>query len=158
MAPFSISRTTPIAAAPDAVHALINDFHAWPRWSPWEGVDSNLQRSYSGPESGNGAAYAWQGDKNAGRGNMTITGSTPERIDIDLHFEKPWKAHNRVRFDVVGTPQGQTEATWTMSGENRGIAALFAKVFNMDKMLGKDFEKGLAQLKVAAENDGRDPS
>lgn len=81
---------------------------------------------------------------------MEITGSTPQRIDVDLRFTKPWKAHNRVALTLA--PVGEaTDVTWTMTGENKGIAALFAKVVNMDRMLGKDFEKGLAQLKAAAE-------
>lgn len=150
MAPFSISRSVRINAPADRIHALIEDLSAWQEWSPWEGLDANLDRTYSGPASGVGSRYAWNGNKDAGAGSMEITGSTPQRIDVDLQFTKPWKAHNQVVLTLA--PVGDaTDVTWTMTGENKGIAALFAKVVNMDKMLGKDFEKGLAQLKAVAE-------
>jgi hypothetical protein len=148
---FDIARSTTIRAATTRVHALVNDFHEWPAWSPWEDVDPALQRTYSGPDSGVGAHYAWSGNRRAGSGSMEITSSTPDEIDLRLSFLKPWKATNDVTFTLVPAGDG-TEVTWRMTGEQKGAAAVFGKVFNMDRLLGKDFEKGLARLKAAAES------
>jgi hypothetical protein len=150
MSSFEVTRSTTVDAAPEQVHALIDDFHEWQKWSPWEDVDPNLERTYSGAEKGVGAKYAWKGNRKAGQGSMEITGSAPERIDIALTFLKPFKADNDIRFAMVPTG-GSTDVTWTMSGEQKGLAALFGKFVSMDKLVGKDFEKGLAQLKTAAE-------
>ena len=151
MSHFDIARSTTIRAAATRVHALVNDFHEWPAWSPWEDVDPALQRTYSGPDSGVGAHYAWSGNRRAGSGSMEITSSTPDEIDLRLSFLKPWKATNDVTFTLVPAGDG-TEVTWRMTGEQKGAAAVFGKVFNMDRLLGKDFEKGLARLKAAAES------
>jgi hypothetical protein len=151
MGDFEVVRKTTIAAPPERVHGLIDDFHAWRKWSPWEDVDPNLERDYSGADSGVGAKYAWEGNRKAGKGNMEITSSEPERIDVRLAFEKPWKATNNVVFDLVTSGDTDTDVTWRMTGTTKGFAALFGKVFSMDRMVGKDFEKGLAQMKRAAE-------
>lgn len=150
MSRFEVSRSISVAADPARVHGLVDDFHEWTAWSPWEDVDPDLQRTYTGPASGVGARYAWQGNRKAGQGSMEITGSTPERIDVRLSFLKPWKATNEVSFELVPTGSG-TDVTWRMWGENTGVAALFSRVFNMDKLLGKDFEKGLTRLRAVAE-------
>jgi uncharacterized protein YndB with AHSA1/START domain len=152
MADFEVVRSTTIAAPAQRVHGLIDDFRAWRGWSPWEDVDPELRRDYSGAESGVGARYAWEGKRRAGKGNMEITGSTPERIDLRLSFEKPWQATNAVEFTLAPAADGATEVTWRMTGTNKGFAALFTKVFRMERMLGKDFEKGLARMKAAAES------
>ena len=151
MSHFDIARSTTIRATQTRVHALVNDFHEWPAWSPWEDVDPALQRTYSGPDAGVGAHYAWSGNRRAGSGSMEITSSTPDEIDLRLSFLKPWKATNDVTFTLVPAGDG-TEVTWRMTGEQKGAAAVFGKVFNMDRLLGKDFEKGLARLKAAAES------
>jgi hypothetical protein len=151
MATFSIERSITIAAAPEVVHALVNDFHCWTRWSPWEGIDPALERSYAGPEAGVGAHYAWQGTRKAGQGAMEITGSEADVIRIRLEFVKPWRAVNQIEFRFA--PAGaQTGVTWTMSGEQSGLMAIIGKLMPMEKLIGKDFEKGLAQLKIAAES------
>jgi Polyketide cyclase / dehydrase and lipid transport len=150
MGSFEVSRSATISAEPATIHALINDFHEWTKWSPWEDVDPDLQRTYTGPDAGVGAAYAWSGNRKAGQGSMTITSSTPEQVAVQLSFLKPWKATNDVVFTLAPTGSG-TEVTWRMSGNNTGMAALFGKVFSMDKLVGKDFEKGLARLKANAE-------
>lgn len=150
MAPFTIVRSARIDAPADRIHSLIDDFRRWQQWSPWEGLDPDLQRTYSGATSGVGAHYAWQGNAKAGAGSMEITSSTPDRVEVALTFTKPWKASNRVVLTLTPSQVG-TEVTWTMHGENRGLAALFARFMNMDALLGKDFEKGLSQLKAAAE-------
>jgi len=151
MAEYTVVRETHIAADPARVHALINDFHHWQQWSPWEGLDPALGREYSGAESGVGAHYAWQGNRKAGEGSMEIVGSNPHQIDVRLSFQKPWKAESDVSFAII-PDNGGTDVAWTMTGDNTGVAAVFAKVFNMDKLLGKDFDKGLARLKTAAES------
>ena len=152
MAEFQVVRSTSIAAPRERVHGLIDDFRAWRAWSPWEDVDPELRREYSGPETGVGARYAWQGNRRAGKGSMEILDSTPERVELRLSFEKPWKATNRVVFELLPEGADRTGVTWRMSGSNKGVAALFAKVIGMDRMLGKDFEKGLARMKGAAES------
>jgi hypothetical protein len=152
MADYEVVRSTTIAAPRDRVHGLIDDFRAWRAWSPWEDLDADLARDYSGAESGVGAKYAWEGNRKAGKGNMEIVSSAPERIDIRLVFEKPWKATNQVAFELTPSDRPATDVTWRMSGTSKGFAALFTKVFSMDRMVGKDFEKGLARLKSAAES------
>lgn len=150
MGSFEVTRSATIAADPARVHALIDDFREWLKWSPWEEVDPNLERTYSGAEKGVGAKYAWKGNRKAGVGSMEITESTPEEIDIALRFIKPFKGDNRVVFAI--TPAGEgTDVTWTMQGEQKGLAALFGMFMSMDKLVGKDFEKGLGKLKTAAE-------
>lgn len=151
MGDFEVVRSTTIAAPRERVHGLIDDFHAWREWSPWEDVDPDLNRDYSGAESGTGSKYAWEGNRKAGKGSMEILSSAPERVDIRLIFEKPWKADNRVAFEL--TPEGDdaTEVTWRMTGANKGFAAVFTKVVSTDRLVGKDFEKGLARMKAAAE-------
>jgi len=151
MADFEVVRSTTITAPPERVHGLIDDFHAWREWSPWEDIDPNLQRHYSGAQSGAGARYAWEGNRKAGKGNMEILTSTPERIDLRLVFEKPWKATNQVAFELTPAGGDGTHVAWRMSGTQKGLAALFGKIFPMDRMVGKDFEKGLARMKAAAE-------
>ncbi len=150
MSTYTMSRSTHVSTDPARLHDLIDDFHAWPAWSPWEGLDPDLERSYSGAPSGVGAHYAWSGNRKAGEGSMEITSSSPERIEITLEFLKPWKAVSETTFEL--TPRdGGTDVTWRMTGEQRGLSALVGKVMPMDKLVGKDFERGLAQLKSAAE-------
>src|SRR4051794_25534643 len=125
MADFEVTRSTTIAAPPERVHGLIDDFHRWRAWSPWEDMDPDLQRRYSGPDAGVGARYAWEGNRKAGKGNMEIVDSKPERVEVRLVFEKPWKATNQVLFEL--TPAGDTtEVAWRMHGTNKGVAAVFS--------------------------------
>jgi len=150
MASFRISRSASIAADPALVHRLVNDFHEWQSWSPWEGLDPSLERTYSGADAGVGARYEWSGNRKAGAGSMEITASSPDRIDLLLTFLKPWKATNDVTFELTSSGGG-TDVVWVMSGEQRGLMAVVGKVISVDKLVGKDFEKGLARLKEAAE-------
>jgi hypothetical protein len=149
---FDVSRSTTVQADPARVHDLIDDFHRWTAWSPWEDLDPNLSRTYTGPTAGVGAHYAWRGNRKAGEGSMEITGSSPERIEIELAFLKPMRNTNQVEF--VLTPAGSgTDVTWRMSGQVEGVMmSLFSKVMPMDRLVGKDFEKGLARLKAVAES------
>ncbi len=150
MSAFEIVRRAHVAADPARVHDLINDFKKWQSWSPWEGLDPAMQRDYSGSEAGVGSHYAWSGNRKAGRGSMQITDSNPQEVGIDLHFDKPFKADNKITFELTPS-NGGTDVAWTMRGEQTGMGALFGRLFSMDKLVGKDFEKGLAQLKTAAE-------
>lgn len=150
MGSFSISRATTIAADPALVHRLVNDFHEWRAWSPWEAVDPDLERTFSGADSGVGANYAWVGNRRAGEGTMEIIAATPERIDVALTFLKPWKATNEVTFTLTPAA-GSTEVGWLMTGVQRGLMGVLGRVVPMDRIVGKDFEQGLARLKAAAE-------
>ena len=151
MADFEVARSRTIAAPPERIHGLIDDFHQWRSWSPWEDVDPDLQRDYSGAQSGEGARYAWEGNRKAGKGNMEIVDSKPDHVEVRLTFEKPWKATNRVVFQLAPEAQG-TEVTWRMYGEHKGVMKVLSKVMSMDRMVGKDFEKGLDRLKRQAES------
>ena len=150
MSAFTISRTVTVDAAPAAVHALVEDFRRWRDWSPWEDLDPDLERTYSGAEAGVGAHYAWSGSRKAGSGSMEIVAATPESVRIALEFLRPWKASNEVVFTIA--PEGAgTRVTWTMTGTHAGVARLFARFINVDKLVGRDFERGLTRLKELAE-------
>lgn len=148
---FRISRSASVSAAPAAVFAQVNDFHNWGNWSPWEKMDPAMKKTYEGPAAGEGASYSWAGNDQVGEGKMTIIKSeAPSLIHIDLNFMKPFQARNLTEF--VFTPDsGGTKVTWTMSGKNGFIAKAMHLMMDMDKMVGPDFEKGLAQLKATVE-------
>ena len=150
MAEFTISRHQHVAATPEAVHALVNDFHEWVAWSPWEDLDPAMTHTYTGPASGVGAVHSWKGNKKAGEGSMSIVGSTPEAIDIDLAFLKPFPARNRVSIAFALAADG-TDVTWTMTGTQGLVGRVFFKLMKMEDALGRDFERGLVKLKAAAE-------
>lgn len=146
MSTYEVTRSAVIPAPAEDIFPLVNSFREWTRWSPWESVDPAMERSYSGNESGVGAKYAWSGNRKAGSGTMEIVDTAePRNIKIRLEFTKPFKAVNPTSFTF--TPSGDgTQVTWTMTGENKGIGKVFALFMNMDKMVGADFEKGLASL------------
>lgn len=149
--PVLVERSAVVRADAATVHALIDDFHQWVKWSPYEGVDPDLKRTYSGPDAGVGASYSWSGNRKAGAGTMTITESIPEeRIVLDLAFTKPFKNRNVTAFLLEPVADG-TRVTWRMSGKQNKLFALIGKVFSMDKLVGPDFEKGLRQLAAVAE-------
>ena len=148
---FLVERSTVIQASPEKIHTLLDNFQNWRSWSPWEDADPDLKRTYTGPDSGVGASYAWSGNRKAGAGSMVITDSKPGQIVVlDLVFTKPFKAQNVTTFTIDPGPNG-SEVTWAMTGKSNLFFRLVGKVYSMDKMVGKDFEKGLAQLKVEAE-------
>lgn len=148
---YLVSRSVEIAAPPASVFPHVNDLHRWQQWSPWEGIDPELRRRYSEPANGVGATYHWEGNSKAGKGSMEITHSEESKVGIDLHFDKPFKAENTVAITLAPTATG-TLVTWAMSGQKNLFLRLASPVINMDKMLGKDFEKGLAQLKAVVES------
>jgi hypothetical protein len=150
---FRVQRTAVIHAPPEKIHPLIADFRRWAEWSPYEKLDPGMKKTFSGAESGRGAAYAWEGKK-AGAGRMEITGASPERITIRLDFTKPLEAHNIATF-TLQPRGGRTEVTWAMDGATPFAHKVIGVVINMDKMVGKDFATGLANLKAIVE---RQPS
>lgn len=149
-AAFRVQRSTTIKAPPEKVFALINDFHRWTAWSPWEKMDPAMQSSYSGTAAGKGAIYEWESNK-VGKGRMEIMESLPaSRIVIKLDFFKPFEAHNTAEFTLTAQDE-QTEISWAMYGPNSWMAKLMQVFISMDGMVGKDFEAGLANLKGIAE-------
>lgn len=150
MADFAMSRSTTINAPADRVHSHLNDFREWKEWSPWEGLDPDLKRTFTGPDKGVGSHYAWAGNKKAGKGTMEIIGSTPSKVEIALEFLVPFKASNVTTFDLAPAGAGATRVTWHMTGQRGVVMTLMGKLF-FDKAIGKDFDKGLAQLKAVSE-------
>jgi uncharacterized protein YndB with AHSA1/START domain len=148
---FQVQRSASIKAPPERIFSLINEFQKWPAWSPYEKKDPDMTRSYAGPPAGKGAVYAWEGDKNVGAGRMEITdAAAPGRVTIALDFSRPFEAHNIVNFTME--PKGETtEVTWAMQGRQPLFAKVICLFINMDRMVGTDFETGLANLKTAAE-------
>jgi hypothetical protein len=150
-ADFRITRSTTIAAPAEVVFAQVNDFHKWDAWSPWAKLDPAMKQTYEGTPAGVGAIYSWVGNKDVGEGRMTITRSRPsELVGIKLEFLKPFAQVNDTEFALK--PDGnQTVVTWSMNGTNNFMAKGFGLFMNLDKMVGGDFEKGLAQMKQVAE-------
>ena len=151
-ATFSVTRAAAIGAPPEKVFELVNDFHNWQRWSPWAALDPAAKYTYSGPASGNGAVCAWTGNDSVGEGRMTILASEPfTHIAIELEFFKPFPSTARNDFHFSAGNNG-TEVTWTMSGDNNFLAkAVCLFMGGMDKMIGPDFERGLALMNSAAQ-------
>lgn len=150
MGTYVVSRSITIDVAPGEVHALVDDFHHWTRWSPWEDLDPQQVRHYSGPDQGVGAHYTWSGNRKAGAGSMEITGSSPTAVEVALEFLKPFRSVSQVAFELVPSGEG-TEVTWRMTGDQTGLMGVVGKVMKMDRLIGPDFEKGLSRLKAVAE-------
>jgi hypothetical protein len=150
-AAFTITRSTTIAAPPAAPFAQVNDFHKWEAWSPWAKIDPAMKQTFEGSPAGTGAIYTWAGNNEVGEGRMTITDTRPaEFVRIKLDFIKPFAATNNAEFTFK--PEGeQTRVTWTMTGEKNFFCKAVCMFMNMDDMVGKDFEKGLAAMKTVAE-------
>jgi hypothetical protein len=148
---FSVRRTAAIKAPAEKIFPLINDFHRWASWSPWENKDPAMKRSFSGAESGSGAVYAWDGNKNVGSGRMEILdASVPSKIVIQLDFFKPFEGHNTAEFTML--PQGDaTTVDWLMHGSATFMSKVMQVFMDIDKMVGKDFEIGLSNLKKLTE-------
>jgi uncharacterized protein YndB with AHSA1/START domain len=148
---FRVARSTTISAPAPAVFAEVNDFHKWEAWNPWGKIDPAMRQTYEGAPAGTGAIYTWTGNKEVGEGRMILTESRPnELIRIKLEFFKPFAATNTAEFTF--RPEGnQTVVTWSMAGENNFIAKAIHLFMNMDRMIGGQFEKGLAQMKSVVE-------
>jgi len=152
---FRVARTATIAAPAPAVFAQVNDFHNWEAWNPWAKLDPAMKQAYEGAPAGPGAVYTWAGNNEVGEGRMTLTESSPsDLIRIRLDFMKPFRGTSLAEFTFK--PEGkQTTVTWTMTGKNNFIAKAFCMFMNMDKMIGEQFEKGLASMKAIAETSAK---
>lgn len=149
---YTIQRSTTVDATPEEVLAHVADLRAWQAWSPWEGVDPELSRTYTGPDSGVGATYEWSGNRQAGAGRMEVVEAVAgERVRVDLRFTKPFKATNDVVFTAAPSPSGGSEVTWTMHGDDTLVFRIVDRLTGVKKGLGGDFETGLSRLKAAAE-------
>jgi uncharacterized protein YndB with AHSA1/START domain len=148
---FRIARSAAMSAQPADVFAQVNDFHKWDAWSPWAKLDPTMKQTYEGTPAGTGAIYTWSGDGKVGEGTMTLTESRPsDLIRIKLEFRKPFKATNTAEFTFQ--PEGNhTVVTWSMSGRKNFVFKAFGLFMSMDKMVGGDFEKGLANMKSVVE-------
>ena len=148
---FRVVRSASINAPREKVFEYINDFHKWPAWSPWEKYDPDMNRTYGGSDCGVGATYAWDGNKKVGQGRMEIAESTaPSKVSLNLEFLKPFKAQNTT--DFILEPEGDgTKLTWDMQGPNQFMGKVMQVFMDMDGMVGKDFERGLSNLKEVAE-------
>jgi len=149
---FRVERSITIQAPPEKIFPMIDDLHAWTTWSPYEKKDPAMKRSFGSTTQGRGATYAWDGNQEIGQGSMEITESTPSsRIAMKLDFVEPFEAHNQVEFTLV--PNGDsTTVTWVLFGPSPFLSKLMGLFFDMDRMVGSDFEVGLASLKSAAES------
>ena len=148
---FAVQRSAQMRAAPGAIYPLIADFREWPRWSPWEKLDPNMKRTLSGAPSGTGAVYAWEGSNKVGAGRMEIRDvAPPSKVVIQLDFIKPFEGHNVTEFALVSKGE-TTDVQWTMRGPATFVTKLMGLFMNMNKMIGRDFERGLANLKAAVE-------
>jgi carbon monoxide dehydrogenase subunit G len=148
---FQVQRTASIKAPPEKIFALINDFDNWGAWSPYENKDPAMKRTRGGADQGKGAVYEWEGNKDVGKGRMEITDTAPpSRVTIALDFVKPFEAHNKVDFTLE--PKGEaTHVTWALHGPAPYISKVMSVFVDMDRMVGKDFETGLTNLKAVAE-------
>ncbi len=147
---FRIERSTTIKAPPEKISAYLSDFKQWAAWSPWEGKDPAMKRTFSRAASGKGAIYGWEGNKNVGTGRMEILDVQPQKVTIKLDFISPFEAHNTTEYSLA--PLGDsTKVTWAMFGPSNYMSKVMSVFMSMDKMVGPDFEAGLAKLKTAAE-------
>jgi uncharacterized protein YndB with AHSA1/START domain len=152
---FRVQRTASIQASPEKIFPLINDLRRFNTWNPFDKKDPSLKASYSGAASGAGAAYAFEGNKNVGSGSLEIIDSKPAaEVRMKLDMRKPFEAHNVVEFTLrpEGEGGGATRVTWAMQGNVPYFAKIIHMFFDMDRMIGKDFENGLAELKAIVEN------
>jgi uncharacterized protein YndB with AHSA1/START domain len=148
---YQVTRTAAINAPAETVFTYLADLHNWNSWSPWAGRDPNLKTTYSGAPSGVGAIYEWNGNDQVGSGRMKVTDVKPsEQVGIELTFLKPWESTNRVEFTLASSG-GATNTTWAMKGNHNFISKAFSVFMDMEKMMGPDFEAGLAKLKTLTE-------
>ena len=148
---FTVERSISSSASPEQLFPKLNDFHAWAAWSPWEKIDPDMRRTFSGAPNGTGAIYAWEGNKKVGAGRMEITAQTPESsLTIKLDFLRPFEAHNITTFTLTATGTG-TSVRWQMAGPNTFMGKVMSVFMNMDTMIGGDFERGLEKLTRTAE-------
>lgn len=144
----TIERETVIAARPEQITPYLEDFHRWVEWSPWEGRDPELQRTYEGVPGVVGSSYTWKGNRKAGAGSMVLTRTEPAAVDVDLRFTAPFASSSDAAFRLTEV-DGGTRVVWTMTSPQTFVSKVMSKVPRLDDLIGKDFEKGLAQLRTA---------
>jgi len=148
---FRVERSINIQAPPEWPYRLISDFHEWETWSPWEKLDPAMKKKHEGAARGKGAVYSWDGNAKAGAGRMEIREAAPfSQVKIQLDFLRPFRCEHQAEFVLQPTPEGGTTVTWIMTGKS----TIFSKLMNIDKMIGKDFEAGLAEIKRRSEAFG----
>jgi hypothetical protein len=148
---FRYQRSAHVSAPPHSVFAIINDLHQWSRWSPYDKRDPNMKKSFGGPAEGPGASYTWNGNNQVGEGRLTIQESKPDEVvRMKLEFSRPFKATNEVNFVLVPS-EGGTRVSWIMDGKKNFMSKAMSLVMDMDKMVGTDFEQGLANLNTVAQ-------
>ena len=151
---FTVMRSTTIKAPPEKIIALVSDFHQWPSWSPWEQLDPQMQRTFTGSPAGKGAIYSWTGNKDVGRGRMevvdVVNAAPAASAVIKLEFIEPIASLNTTEFSAAAGADAST-VTWTMTGPLPFLTKIVCVFMSMDRMVGPDFEKGLAKLKTVAE-------
>ncbi len=144
----TVERSAVIDAPPAAIYERLVDFHRWPAWSPWYDLDPEMHKEFGGAESGVGATYAWKGSRKVGQGSMEITSvEADRRVDLDLHFLKPFASENTTTF-LLEPVEGGTRVTWRMVAPQPLLMKLLGRFVSMDKMVGPDFEKGLERLRA----------
>ena len=146
---YTVERSRTMQAGRDEIRPMLSNFRNWRLWSPWEEVDKDLHRAYSGPHAGVGAQYAWDGNRKAGAGSMEIVGLDEERVDVQLEFLKPFKSRNRTTFVLDEVGPGTTQVTWRMVGPRPFLMRVLGPLLDPEKLVGGDFEKGLARLEAA---------
>jgi hypothetical protein len=147
---FRVERTASIKAPADKLHGLINDMKVFNTWNPYNLKDPNIKGEYQGPQAGPGAVYRFAGNKDVGKGSIAIVDTSPSKVTMKLDMLEPFEGHNIVEFIIA--PKGDaTEVTWAMHGPSPYLGKVIGLVFNMDSMIGRDFEAGLANLKARAE-------
>lgn len=147
---FRVERTASIKAPPEKIYPLLNDFKQQVAWSPWEKKDPGMKRTYSGAERGKGSIYEWDGNSDIGKGRLEITETSPSKVAMKLDFLEPFEAHNMAEFILA--PKGETtDVTWAIFGPMPYISKVMTIFCDMDTMIGKEFETGLADLKALAE-------
>lgn len=153
---YVVQRSVDVAAPPTSVYERVVDLRRWREWSPWEGLDPDLRRTYGGPDAGVGQTYAWSGNRRAGQGTMAITEAVDgERVAIDLVFEKPFRSESVTTFVLRPAGEGSTRVTWTMRGPKTLVSRVMGLFTSMDRMIGPDFERGLDRLRQVSEaSDG----
>ena len=149
---YRVQRSKQIAAPPEIIFDQLDDFRSWGAWSPWEKMDGQMKKSFSGPEQGKDSSYAWEGNDKVGTGKMTITDiEPPKSLAYRLEFIKPFAAVATSDFKIEPASEGSSDVTWTMTGNNNFVSKVFGVFFDMDKAIGADFERGLAELERVAE-------
>lgn len=149
---FRVERSLAIKAPPEKIFPLLNDLKGWSAWSPYEKKDPAMKRTFGAVTAGKGALYGWEGNKNVGKGSMEITeAAQSSKLVIKLDFIEPFEAHNTALFTLDGKGE-TTTVTWAMYGPANFVSKLMGVFFDMDKMIGADFEAGLVNLKKISES------